>query len=165
MENKTIYQKLLEIQKKIGAIKKDKENPFFKSKYADINAYIEEVKPILNEHGLIILQPLLVIRQGCNAIKTIIIDSKSGENISSIIKLPDNPDPQKMGSTITYFRRYAIQSMLFLQAEDDDGNATQGSTIPRRGYRLKDGVEYKLDNEPKKKVEKLPTINEGDTPF
>ena len=117
---KTIYKKLLEAQKKIGAIKKDKTNPFFKSNYADINAYIDEVKPVLNECGLMILQPL-TIRDGKMAIKTIIVDD-SGEEIASVVKLPENPDPQKMGSIITYFRRYAIQSLLFLQAEDDDAN-------------------------------------------
>ncbi len=117
---KTIYKKLLEAQKKIASIKKGKENPFFKSKYADINSYIEEVKPILNNCGLIILQPL-TIRDGKMAIKTIIVDD-NGEEIASVVKLPENPDPQKMGAIITYFRRYAIQSFLFLQAEDDDAN-------------------------------------------
>lgn len=117
---KTIYKKLLEAQKKIASIKKGKENPFFKSKYADINSYIEEVKPILNDCGLIILQPL-TIRDGKMAIKTIIVDD-NGEEIASVVKLPENPDPQKMGAIITYFRRYAIQSFLFLQAEDDDAN-------------------------------------------
>ena len=38
------------------------------------------------------------------------------------INLPEISDPQKLGSAITYFRRYTLQSLLALQAEDDDGN-------------------------------------------
>ena len=124
---KTIYKKILEAQKKIGAIKKDKTNPFFKSKYADINAYIEEVKPILNDCGLIIIQPLST-DSGKNVLKTVIIDADNGDDIKSRMELPENPDPQKMGAIITYFRRYAIQSLLFLQAEDDDANSASNNT-------------------------------------
>jgi len=129
--------KLLEFQKKVGAISKDSTNPFFKSRYFDINKLIEEVKPILNELGLVLLQPLDSIK-GKPAIRTIIIDCRDREvdnsgktiNLNSstekildyITILPENSDPQKMGSIITYYRRYAIQSLLFLQAEDDDGN-------------------------------------------
>ena len=40
----------------------------------------------------------------------------------SHILIPDNPDPQKIGSIITYYRRYSLQSLLLLQAQDDDGN-------------------------------------------
>jgi hypothetical protein len=36
--------------------------------------------------------------------------------------LPNLQDPQKLGSAITYYRRYTLQSLLGLQAEDDDGN-------------------------------------------
>ena len=38
------------------------------------------------------------------------------------MELPNLQDPQKLGSAITYFRRYTLQSLLGLQAEDDDGN-------------------------------------------
>lgn len=119
-------KKLLEVQKKIGAISKDSTNPFFKSKYFDINKLLEEVKPVLNELGLVLLQPLENVN-GRPAIRTMIIDSES-ESLElsyiadSTITLPDISDPQKMGSAITYYRRYAIQSLLGLQAEDDDGN-------------------------------------------
>jgi hypothetical protein len=50
-----------------------------------------------------------------------------GENsIESGVKLPEINDPQKLGSAITYFRRYTLQSLLSLQAEDDDGNMASG---------------------------------------
>ncbi|MBU1095870.1 MAG: hypothetical protein A2499_03680 [Stygiobacter sp. RIFOXYC12_FULL_38_8] len=117
--------KLLQFQKRVGAIAKDSTNPFFKSKYFDINKLIEEVKPVLNELGLILLQPLTSSSNSDRlAIKTIIVDAENGKTlIEGCAILPENPDPQKIGSIITYYRRYAIQSLLFLQAEDDDGNS------------------------------------------
>ena len=120
--------KILLFQQKVGAISKDSTNPYFKSKYFDIIKLIEEVKPILNELGLVLLQPLDNIN-GKPALRTIIYDVNEGGYSAIVdfaITIPENPDPQKMGSIITYYRRYAIQSLLFLQAEDDDGNsATQ----------------------------------------
>lgn len=122
METKqTIYQKLLKAQSEISAITKDSENPFFKSNYFDINALLAEIKPVLNSNGLIVLQPIQNNELG-NILETIIVDSESGEKITGSMLIPSNPDPQKVGSIITYFRRYALQSMLGLQAEDDDGN-------------------------------------------
>lgn len=119
---KNLALKLLAFQKEVGAVKKDSVNPFYHSKYADINSYIELVKPLLSKYGLVILQPLTSFGEK-TALSTIIIDSESGEQIEDTTFLPENTDPQKMGAVITYFRRYAIQSMLCLEAEDDDANS------------------------------------------
>lgn len=122
MDSKNLFVKLLKVQEEIGAITKDSENPYFKSNYFDINKLIEEVKPILNKHKLVLLQPL-TSTDGKPSLTTMILDSETGDERYWSIPLPENSDPQKMGSAITYFRRYAIQSLLFLRAEDDDGNA------------------------------------------
>ena len=119
---KNLYKKLLAIQQEVGAITKDSENPYFKSFYFDVNGLLAELKPVLNKHGVVVLQPLTNI-DGKNALKTILIDQESGETIEDKIILPDIQDPQKMGSAITYYRRYSLQSMFLLQAEDDDGNS------------------------------------------
>ena len=119
---KNLYKKLLRVQKEIGAIRKDATNPFFKSQYFDINGLLEALKPVLNNEGLVVLQPLTTGADNKLALETIVIDEESGECLSRQTALPENNDPQKMGSAITYFRRYALQSMFLLQAEDDDGN-------------------------------------------
>lgn len=113
-----LYKKLLESKKEIGKISKDSTNPFFKSKYFDINSLLEHVEPILQKNGLLLLQPL---KEGF--VSTEIYDAESGESIGSSIQLPNLSDPQKLGSAITYYRRYTLQSLLGLQAEDDDANA------------------------------------------
>jgi hypothetical protein len=119
--------KLLEFQKKVTAIKKDSKNPFFKSNYFDINSLIEAIKPIIDELELVILQPLRVV-EGKNVLTTIVIDGEKVLTSSDII-LPDLQDPQKMGSVITYYRRYSLQSLLLLQAFDDDGNLASGKVL------------------------------------
>ncbi len=123
----TIYEKLLEVQKEIGGIEKDATNPFFKSKYFDINSLLKQVKPILNKYNLLLLQGLTNVG-GKLALSTKIIDTEEGKinTEESICVLPDTIDPQKAGSAITYFRRYALQSLLALEALDDDANLASG---------------------------------------
>lgn len=118
----SVYIKLLKAKKNIGAITKDSKNPFFKNNYFDINKLISEVEPILLEEGLLLLQP---IKDGY--VVTEIHDPETKENITSSMMLPEISDPQKLGSAITYFRRYTLQSLLGLQAEDDDGNSASKS--------------------------------------
>ncbi len=118
---KNILKKVFDLQQEIKAIEKDSENPFFKSNYFDINKLIEVLKPLLNKYKLAIYQPVSY-QDGKNILETIVADTESEELIKSSISLPDNLEPQKMGSAITYLRRYSLQSLLFLQAEDDDGS-------------------------------------------
>ena len=125
-----MYKKLLAIQQEIGAIKKDATNPFFKSKYFDINSLLEQVKPVLNKHGVVLLQGLTSI-EGKLALSTRLVTELNAVNdtmVEFICPLPETADAQKAGSAITYFRRYALQSLLALEAEDDDANDASGKT-------------------------------------
>ena len=116
METKNIYQKLHEAKLEIGKVAKNAKNPHFKNTYADLNALIEAVEPILLDKGLILLQP---IKDG--KVFSIITDVNSASFVESFIALPIGITPQQMGSAITYFRRYTLSSILTLQAVDDDG--------------------------------------------
>lgn len=115
----SIYKKLFEAKKEIGKISKDSTNPFYKSKYFDINQLLEHVEPILQKNQLIVLQPIL-----SNSVVTQIIDIETDQMVSSGLELTNQTDPQKRGSEITYYRRYTLGSLLGLQAEDDDANST-----------------------------------------
>ena len=116
-----INQKLFNLQQEIGTISKDASNPFYKSKYFDINSLINQLNPLFKKHRLLLLQP---IEEDCVYSKLICIDGTGG--VISALKLPEINDPQKLGSAITYFRRYTLASLLGLQAVDDDGNAASG---------------------------------------
>ena len=114
----TIHSKLLEFQKKNISIKKGKTNPHFKNKYADINEVLEKVKPALNELGVVIIQ--LPEQDG---LRTFLHDTESGTHIEGYLEFSQKGDAQKLGSNITYYRRYSLVAMLGLEDEDNDGNA------------------------------------------
>ena len=115
----TINTKLLEFQKRIGIIKKDSKNPHFKNTYASLTQILSEVKPLLTECGLILIQPISL-----EGVGTTIIDFETGEKIETVISLPTNLNPQQLGSAITYFRRYTLASLLSLEIDDDDAQST-----------------------------------------
>ena len=117
------YEKLSAVKSEVGRISKDSSNPFFKSKYFDVNSLLLHVEPIIQKNGLLLLQP---IQDGL--VKSIIYDT-NGFSIESGIALPELNDPQKLGSAITYYRRYTLQSLLALQAEDDDANLASNKTV------------------------------------
>ena len=131
---KNIYQKLADAKSEIGAISKDSTNPFFKSKYFDINNLLAHVEPILHKHGLLVLQPIKN-----NMVYTEIIELETGNAESSAIPLPELNDPQKLGSAITYYRRYTLASLLALQAEDDDAQSAKPK--PQTKPKLEMGTE------------------------
>jgi len=113
---------LLKAQKKMGAALKDAKNPFFKSKYADLNAVIDAAIPVLNEEGIAVLQAI------DNFVVQTIMIHESGEYLAShtpIVCAKQN-DPQALGSAISYARRYGLQAMPVLKAEDDDGEVAMG---------------------------------------
>lgn len=111
---------LLSAQRNIGSAKKGSENPFFKSSYADLGAVMEACKEHLLEQGIVVLQPLGCDEKG-DYVETILLH-ESGEYISdkALLHTAKEHDPQAYGSATTYARRYGLQSMLFIPAEDDD---------------------------------------------
>ena len=113
---KNVAKALLEAKREIGKVAKNAKNPHFKNTYADINALLEAVEPILLDKGLLLIQPIVE-----NAVVTIVLHPESGEQFESRIDLPISANPQQLGSAITYYRRYT------LQAEDDDANAASGA--------------------------------------
>ena len=119
-----IYAKIHAAKQEIGVVKKNAKNPHFKNTYADLNALLEAVEPILLEKGLILLQP---IKDG--KVFTQIIDIDNGEMIESNIDLSPNLTAQALGSQITYYRRYQISGFLSLMSDDDDG---QKASAPQR---------------------------------
>ena len=121
---KNIYAKILAAKKEIGTISKDSKNPFFKSNYLSLNGLINAIEDVLQKQDLLLLQPLRD-----SGVSSIICDTVSGEQVESFMLLPNIQDPQKLGSAITYFRRYTLQSLLGLQAEDDDGNHAAKKTV------------------------------------
>jgi len=118
---------LAKAQKSFQAATKDSNNPFFKSKYADLGACVDACYPSLNDNGISLLQPVVLLDSGQSVVVTTLLH-ESGEWLSGsqpIIVAKQN-DPQSFGAAVTYARRFALSAMVGLKTEDDDGNTASG---------------------------------------
>lgn len=117
---------LVAAQKEMGTAIKDSKNPFFKSKYADLNAIREAVLPAASKHGLTVLQPPATL-EGKNYIETVVMH-ESGQFLSSLdeVVVSKANDPQAKLAAQTYTRRGSLQSFFNIGAEDDDGETAAG---------------------------------------
>ena len=124
---KSIANALLKAQAMMSNATKGSNNPYFKSKYADLNSVREAVIPPLTSCGIVVLQPIVSL-EGKNYVKTMLIHAESGESIDGLTEIicKSNSDPQQYGSGITYARRYGLQSLVCIGAEDDDGEGANG---------------------------------------
>lgn len=115
---------LAKAQAVMQGAKKDSENPFFKSKYADLGSVWDACRDALTKNELAVIQTTEVEDEnGSIPVETMLAHS-SGEWISGVLKVrPVKDDPQGMGSALTYARRYALSAMVGVAPEDDDGNA------------------------------------------
>lgn len=125
---KEISPALCKAQAEIKTAVKDATNPHFKSKYADLASVIEACKGALNKHGITLLQPVRSFFQGEGAELIVIVETRlvhtSGEWLGDELGIPaPKRDAQGFGSAVTYGRRYGLQSLVGIPAEDDDGNA------------------------------------------
>lgn len=119
-----------------GAIK-GKTNPAFRSKYADLAAVVDAIKPALSEHGLWFRQ-ISHPADGGVCVETV-IHHASGESLAcGPLFLPaSKQDAQGFGSAMTYARRYSLMAAFGVPAEDDDGNgAVQSRPEPKPAQRI-----------------------------
>lgn len=125
-ETKIIFVKLAKAIKELESVKKSSDNPFFKSKYADLNTHLAVAEAALDKQGLILLQPVSRDERG-SYVESIIIDPESSQFVSSAMDLVlGKQSMQDMGSAVTYARRYTLGALLSMQALDDDGEASMG---------------------------------------
>lgn len=105
---------------KIEPIKKESDNPFFKSKYASLDTILEAIKEPLAQSDLSFAQ----FPDGQGGLTTILMHTMSNEWIEATYNVPlAKQDPQGAGSALSYMRRYALGAILGLATEtDDDAN-------------------------------------------
>lgn len=148
---KELATALVKAQAEMEAATKDSSNPFFKSKYADLNAVMGAIKPAIAKYGLAFTQNC---HDAPDAAKVeTIIWHESGEHVScGVISVPvAKHDAQGYGSALTYARRYSLSAAFGVGAEDDDGNAA-AKAAPKK-------VESAPDAEGKKLLESSGSIN------
>jgi hypothetical protein len=119
---------LAKVKAELEAVSKSSNNPFFKSKYADLNTHLDEVEPRLAKEGLLLLQPVNTdIVTGNSTVESRIYHTKTGQYVSSEMSLVlGKSTMQDAGSAVTYARRYTLGALLSMKAEDDDANKISG---------------------------------------
>jgi len=122
---KELAEALAKAQASIEGATRDTDNPFFKSKYADLGAVWDACRKPLSDNGLSIVQ-MPTSENGSILVETILMHS-SGEWIADTLAVPvSKQDAQGYGSAITYARRYALMAAVGIAPEDDDGNGAVG---------------------------------------
>ncbi len=98
----------------------DSKNPHYKNRFASLEATLQKINPVFSEFGLALTQwpgkGVLINR----------LDHISGQWMMSKYELaPVKRDPQALGSSITYARRYCAQAIAGIcGGEDDDAEIT-----------------------------------------
>lgn len=123
-EPEGVHAAMVAAQKEIGNIAKTALNPHFKSKFVDLATATETIIPVLNKHNLYVIQGVHVNPQGTPTLDTTIYheDGSSVGHFSYPLVSKDMTDPQKVGASMTYARRYSLMAIVGAAPEDDDGN-------------------------------------------
>ena len=122
-EKRSLAEAFVAAQAKMESPKRTASNPHFKSKFAPLEECVRVSIPALNAEGIALSQPCVSTDDGRVGVRTVLIGHGEEMDLGTLLGNPPD-DPQKVGSWLTYFRRYALTSALGLAADDDDdGNA------------------------------------------
>jgi len=128
------------VQGKLTYAKKDSANPFFKSKYADLESVWDACRDLLADNNLAVAQfPGTYSDLDKSMSLTTLLTHSSGEWISQEMSVPvTKPDSQGCGSCLSYMRRYALAAVVGVVQSDDDGNAASNKTINQPAVKAKE---------------------------
>lgn len=128
---KALYAALVKAQSQITKAVKDSTNPHYRTKYADLESVWDAVRDALHKNELAVLQLTDIDPSGAPVLITRVIHT-SGEHVEGRYPLvcKDMTDAQKLGSSMSYARRYALSSLLGVIQSDDDGTAGSAPKAP-----------------------------------
>lgn len=122
-----VFAALAKAQGEMEAAKKDSTNPFFKSKYADLESVVESSRPYLSKYGLCVTHRPVIV-EGKQLLRTDLGHS-SGQYLSCEIEIkPLKQDIQTLGSYLTYITRYCYKAIVGIVTKDDDGESCMDRT-------------------------------------
>lgn len=102
----------------------DQDNPYFKSKYADLAQVLDVCKGPLNSNGIAIWQGM-VSAGGVPGVRTMLLHVSGQWIANTCFCEPKDKGPQAMGSVNTYLRRYGLAGVVGIAQADDDAEAGQ----------------------------------------
>ena len=111
---------LINVQRQLQPATKDANNPFTKSKYATLNSVMDSCRDALLSNGIWLCQYPVPAEPGYLGLVTKLTHAESGQWQSSLAVVPlPKADPQGVGISMTYMRRYALSAMLGIVTEED----------------------------------------------
>lgn len=137
----SIAPDLVKVQAGINGVARDGNNPIFRSKYITLDGILLAVRPVLSQFNIFLSQSTNEKINEEGVVTSITVRSTllhaSGEWIANEVTVPVNPavdrngkvqlvDAHRVGSSITYGRRYSLSSLLAIGEDDDDGNTASG---------------------------------------
>lgn len=120
---KTIASAFVKAKREFGPALKDKTNPAFRSKYADLGACLEAVEDALLAQGIALFQETSLDDYGVTVETVLLHESGESMRFGKLHVPASKQDPQGYGSALTYARRYSLITACGIAPEDDDGNA------------------------------------------
>lgn len=124
VQNSKIHAALAKAQGAFVQPEKNKENPHFKSWYADLKNVIESFRPHLAANGLSFTQSTVLPPGSKDWLLVLTLRHESGEVLDTSMPINLFQAPQQVGSALTYLRRYQAATFFGIAADDDDdGNA------------------------------------------
>ena len=142
---------------------KDRINPAFKSRYADLASIVDACRAPLTKHGLCFVQAPSV--DGNTVSVETRLMHKSGQWVSTTIScsVPDGK-ATTIGSAVTYLRRYSLAAMTSIAPDDDDGQAaSKPPAVPQQGMSVPQAVALVASKHPAQ-AEKAEAIAASDLP-
>lgn len=154
---------LAKAQTEMGKVLKNSENPHLRKKYADLGAVIDACFGALHANGFAIMQPCGA-DEGGQYVETILAHASGHTFTSRVYLIVDKQDMQRVGSAITYARRYGLLGMAGLAPEDDDGEATKAP--PRQQSSAPQNKPARLEQTPHEamRVKLLENVQHHDKP-
>ena len=118
-EVKDLVAALAKAQGSYPSIGADRENPYFKSNYADLDMILKSVRPMLSQNGLSFTQDTRFADDGQTVLHTRLYHA-TGQWIETRARiLPVKNTPQEYGSCLSYMRRYSAMSLLGITVSRD----------------------------------------------
>ena len=161
---------LINVQRQLQPATKDANNPFTKSRYATLNSVMDSCREALLSNGIWLCQYPVPAESGCLGLVTKLTHAESGQWQSSLAVVPlPKADPQGVGISMTYTRRYALSAMLGIVTEEDtDGEFASDKTTPHQKPKTAVSAPQRAkspQDDPRTAKSVLPTSNRTPGPF
>lgn len=155
--NEQMAKDLVAVQNELHNPKNTATNPFLKNKYAPLDEILNVVRPALNRHGFFLSQNIATDHGSQVVTLQTALIHESGEAYlgSKMTTTVKGLDAQKVGSAITYFRRYQLSSLLGIASEDDDDANSVSTKKESNKPKTKKPAPPKPSNKPSPEAPKI----------